>query len=120
MATFPELNRRNTDDRQPDTGLISVYGPDGSQFGQSLYSDEYWIFTPQFTGLTLTDRLQLESFYKSNKLLAFTYNYRDVNAGLEIYECYFVSPGYKIVPLQTPPGQEVYVAQAWFRGRLAP
>lgn len=120
MADFPTLNRVMGDDRQPDTGLTSVIAPDGRHYGQSFYDQEFWLFNPIFVNLGAVDKTNLESFYKSNKLLAFDYTYAQLNGPPEQYTCYFVAPGIKILPVQTPQGQEVYQAQAWFRGSLAP
>ena len=116
MATFPTLDRVIADDRKPDTGLFTVTAPDGSTFGQSLYDDEYFVFTPTFISVTEAEVTTLKTFYTTNKLIAFDFEYVHT-AGASFttitYECYFVPPGIQYIPQESG----TFVCRAWFRGK---
>ena len=113
MATFPTLDRIIADDRKPDTGLYTVNAPDGSTFGQSLYGDEYFNFSPTFISVTEAEVTTLKSFYATNKLIAFDFEYIHRNMTTVTYECYFIAPGIQYVPQETG----TFVVRAYFRGK---
>lgn len=115
MATFPTLNRQQIDDRQPDTGLSLVRAPNGQQFGQSFYDEEYWFFNPVFVGLSEADALNLQAFYEANKILSFDFVYSNRGSASITYECQFID-GLRIIPNEA----QRYTAQAFFRGRIKP
>lgn len=116
MATFPTMDRVVLDDRQPDTGLNTVVAPDGGLFGQSLYDEEFWIFNPVFISVTQTEMQTLQTFYATNKLVAFDFAYTHKDMTTITYECNFVSPGIKVMPQLTG----TFICQAYFRGRIKP
>lgn len=116
MATFPTLDRIIADDRQPDTGLFTVIAPDGGIFGQSLYDDEYFIFTPTFVNVTQAEVTTLKTFYDTNKLIAFDFNYTHSGLTTVSYECYFVAPGIQYIPQES----KTFLCRAWFRGKEKP
>lgn len=115
MATFPALNRRELDDRQPDNGLVIILAPDGNLFGQSLYNSVFYDFAPLFVNLSNADVVTLETFEATNRTLAFDYLYEANNRPTVTYECFFKPPGIKIISKQ-----DIIIAQAFFRGKVKP
>ena len=113
MATFPTLDKVIADDRKPDTGLYHSIAPDGSMFGQSLYSDEYFNFALTFISVTEAEVTTLKTFYDTNKLIAFDFNYVHRNMTTVTYECYFTAPGIQYIPQETG----TFVVRAWMRGK---
>lgn len=113
MATFPTLNRVIADDRQPDTGITMVIAPNGAPFGQSLYSDEYFIFTPTFINVSASQLTTTKTFYDTNKLLAFDFDYVHNGLTTVTYECYFMSPGLSYTPMESA----TYIVRSYFRGK---
>ena len=118
MATFPTMDRIVGDDRQPDTGLVSVIAPDGNIFGQSLYDEEFWNFNPLFINVSESEKNTLEAFYATNKTIAFDFDYVHTGFSPITYECYFVAPGIKVMP--HPQNMKTFICQAFFRGRIKP
>lgn len=121
MATFPDLNRIIADDRAPDTGLITIIAPNGALFGQSLYADEYWVFSPTFIHVSQGEVDALNAFYAANKTVAFDYQYKHLRMATITYECYFIDPGISVIPTEaTENNLPIYIARATFRGRIKP
>lgn len=115
MASFPALNRRDQDDRQPDNGLIMASAPDGRVFGQSLYTDVYQVFRVLLPNLTEGEMNTLIQFEEDNRTLAFDYVYSVRGMPDITYECRFLNPGVKIIATQS-----VIMGEAYFRGRVKP
>ena len=123
MAIFPALNRVQGDDTQTDSGLSTVFAPDGNQYGQSFYGDEYIIFTPRFIGLNEAAKTNLQNFWVTNKLLAFDYYYEDRGFSTVIYECRFLGSAPRFVrteALSINPPFQLYEAYVQFRGKVKP
>lgn len=120
MASFPSLKRVQVNDRARETGLTTVIAPDGSLFGQSLFSAEYFLFTPTFIDMTGAEVSTLQTFYVVNKLLAFDFDY--VHRGMTTinYTCQFVTPGLEWYPTEaynTAISSSRFIARCWFRGK---
>ena len=86
------------DDRSPDTGLLTTTAPDGTIIGQRLYANEFFVFNPMFFPVSEAEKNTLETFYATNKTIAFDFAYSHAGMTTENYECNFISPGIRCLP----------------------